>query len=279
MLLCAALGTWAIYRLLNPWAVSVWDIKQLEKSGPKYYHSDKSASTQYEHVQQACCAIGQNLLDQAILEIRAGCSADPDNPLFDYLEATVAYRKKNLPLALGFINLGNSKGILHGYTTASLPPDRWQWPEISLIAYTGKRIIRDPSADKDALVSALKMGQKLIWREPQDMSSLMLGLELRDCAAKKLMELAQKNGVKLDAKLYRDLLAESRLLYRAIRKQMFVDSLFHEDSRAWIIGKALQDEDRKFRDTAMLLYLEKQAGKADRMREKNLKIKPGDFKL
>lgn len=138
------LGMWIIYRLVNPWSVSAVDIKLLEKTGPRYYHTSELNSRQYDHVQKACCAIQQNLLPQAQIEIIAGHKAAPDNPLFYYLQAAVAYKKKDLRSALHLIDSGNSRGVLRSYATDILPPDRWQWPETGLIFHLSTTFLQAP---------------------------------------------------------------------------------------------------------------------------------------
>lgn len=265
------LGLWLVLMAASPWTDSLSDVRRLQRGGAVYYRADSRTTRLYDRLNSAYLAIERRQIDRAMLEVRAAQKADPRNPLAFYLEGVVYFETGDTAAALDAVNAADGRGVLRLYASKDVPAATWRWPEFDLIRLTGRRIVDERPDDQRALVSVVRMGQRLAWCEPPDLIRTLQGLEVRQEAAAKLRLLAQKEGDRRLEKLCIGLVEEGRAFRSGTRRELGSSSPFYDDSRATIIARSMRRNDPRFREAAALLYLEKQAKWASELRERMLK--------
>ncbi len=255
----------------SPWAYSVKDIKRLERSGPVYYKIDKSSSLLYDRLDNIYAAIKSGEPARALSEIGNGRADDPRNAIFDYLQAVVYSESGDNRTALKYIAAGNARRKMLLYANGNIAPERWQWPQFDLIRYVGKRIVRDPASDREDLLVVLQMGQQMMWSNPPDLVRLLQALEVRQSAARRLKLIGEKEGDRALVEMCLEIAEEGQRFRRAAGRMLAQSEELNEDTRAWVIGRAIRGGDERFRRAAMLLYMEKQAERADNLRRQMLR--------
>ena len=266
-------GVWLAVRAVSPWAGSFIDIRQIEERGSRFYDTGPAASRLDEQVSRIWLSIKRKQYAEALRHIDAGRAEDPRNPLFDYLQARVYADQADWPRVFASIRDGNNRGILRLYATSRASPDRWIWPEFDLIRFVGKAIVRRFPDQKSALTEALVMSNKLVWCEPPDPGRLWQSVGLRLDIARRLLPIAQEEQ---DARLANECLRiarESVSLRAALREKMTQEDPFMLGSQAWILGRAMQGQGKRFRDAATLLYLERQAEWITELRDSHLRTR------
>ncbi len=270
----AALGCWLIYRAASPWAGSLLEIRRFEREGSRYYKGDGQSGDLHARMRSATSAIRQRRYEQAARDVQVARKLDPRNPLLDYLSASIAYRQHRLPEALKMIEAGNRKGTLRIYVSGHASPDSWYWPETRLVAYLARNLLRDMPTNRRVLGLSLGMAEKLIWSEPPDAFRLLQAVELRQTAAKHLKAIALKEGDARLVKLCDRLIDEAtRARYAEERHVVDMQKALTEESRAWVMTRAIGQRAPGSQRTLMLYVLEKRAQWADQLRRKYVRIR------
>lgn len=268
------LGFWLVYQATSPWAGSVLEIRRFEREGPQYYKADGTSADLDARVRTATAAIRQRQYDRATDGLQIARRLDPRNPLLDYLSAAIAYRQHRVPEALELIAAGNRKGTLRVYVNSHAAPDSWYWPETRVVAYLARNLLRDMPTDRRVLDLLLAMSEKLIWSEPPDAFRLLQAVELRQTAAKHLKAIAVKEGDTRLAKLCDRLIEEAtRVRYAEERHVVGMQKALTEESRAWVMARAVGHDAPGSRRLLMLYMLEKRAQWADQLRRNYVRIR------
>lgn len=249
------------------------EIRRIEEEGSRFYRIDERSSTLYDCVEQAAWCIKGRRPDAALEHIRAGEKLDAANPVFEYLRAMIAADKGDMPAAMVYIRKANAKGVMKVYASRNVSPDRWQAGGVELVSRLTRRIASDPDSSKQILEAALAMADKITWCEPPDMVRTLSGILARQSVARKLLKIARNDGDYRLAKFYEDLMSEGQNFRLAVRRKLAHTASFDPTTRAWTIGKALPQDDRRFREAALLLVLDKQAAWAGEYRRMFLKTK------
>lgn len=258
-------------RAVSPWTSFYHDIRRVQTGNNAYYKTGPNQTDLYYIVHWACYCIRQRNYPDAFAQTRDGIFKAPDNPVFNYLEAAANSSKGDISSALKAIDSGNNKGKLLLYTSEREPPDQWEWPEINIICYTGKRLAVNNGNSKPALITILKMGQNVLECEPADLTQILQGIDLQQLAAKELLKLAKKDRDTPLEKICIELLRETHGLAIAIHRSLSDTGTGRPDTQALIVGRTAGNTNRRLRDTSILLYRERQAEQVDRLRKQFLK--------
>lgn len=257
-----------MYRAVNPWAGSMMAMNKVRSEGSRFFKMDSRSDALYKHAEKSAFAIRQKRLDDALPEIAAGMEADPANPLFDYLRAVVLWRKGDEQSAFKFIAGGNEKGALRVYPTGTVLPDRWQWREIAVIGRLARDIAKEQPTSKGPLSLALRMADKLVWSEPPYWVNVLEGISAREEVARRLVEVAVKQQDNDLQKVCWSATQEGKVFRLAVRREFANDDEPDAGSRAFTITRAIQSDDPRFWQAAMLVVMDKQAEWTDTYRKK-----------
>jgi|GEM_PF-3378180 len=254
---------------MSPWVGFYNDIWRLRVRGGVHYRINPQFTRLYYHVQWICYHLDPRYSGEVKSYIREGQAKAPSNPVFDYLQASVMQREDDLTGAVRCIDKGNGKGIMRLYATYREPADQWQWPEISIICHTGKMLAKDESVPNEVLISVLKMGDKILNCEPSDSTKMLQAIDLMQSACRVLLKKAREDrDVRLE-KVCTELSDRLHSLTIAINRTYAHRSPSSGDSQAWVVGRTAGNSNRRLRNDAMLLFRERQAEWADKLRREH----------
>ncbi len=270
----AVLGIWMIYIAVNPWAGSLIDVRRLEKNGPVYYRSQPRDNEHYQQVQRFCETFRMGQYKDALSLALNISMQDTENAMVHYLLASAYIVNKNYKNAIDSIKTGNGRIKIRIYVPDKIAPQNWSWQEFNVINKAAKLAIEQLSNDEDALNAIMVMGHKIAWCDPPAFDNIMIGLNIKKSAARKLFNLAYSQGDAILAKKYDEVINECRKIIRAIRRDINQDDVFFEASRAFIISRALNNQRDDYKIAVFLLSFEKIAEQADLTRRKYLIKEP-----
>jgi len=259
-----------VYQAVNPWASSVWAVRRLEEQGPRYYKADRRSSALQARIRTAFKHIRAGDYSRAIQEVEQARRGDPSNPLLDYVRAGLEHGRGDAKAAMAFVRSGNKLGPLRLYCSVDPAHDGWNWPEFAFVRRMAERLARE-TEDEDELEQLVLAGQKLIWASPPDPGRLMHGISVREVAAQKLGELAGKRGQAESQTYYNRLVRDGKELRWSARRQLGGRSPYDNATRAWIVGRALRENDADYRRASMLLFRENGAAWAQELRDTHVK--------